>query len=163
MSDDKPPLEQAVELFVYAPLGLVYEYKNVMPTLVRRGKSQVQIARFLGQMALKRQQGEVQGSVESVVGVAADLLAKGVTEFGQRVGLAPVDPPPESPVFSAEAGEAPASDTRLPIAGYETLRATDVIELLDDLDAAQRARIEAFERTHRNRKTVLAKLARYEN
>jgi hypothetical protein len=82
---DQSPLEQLVELLVYAPVGLLYEYDEVLPKLIRRGKSQVALARFVGQMVVRR------GSegAEAVLGDAVDLVARAVTEFGAVVGLAP--------------------------------------------------------------------------
>ena len=50
------PLEQLIELLIYAPIGLLYEYPEVLPRLIKRGRSQVQLAKFAGQLALKQQQ-----------------------------------------------------------------------------------------------------------
>ncbi|MFV0256928.1 MAG: hypothetical protein ACK5PP_00565 [Acidimicrobiales bacterium] len=56
MSDEPSdhPLEPLIELFVYAPIGFIYEYEEVLPQLIRRGRSQVQLARFFGRMAAER-------------------------------------------------------------------------------------------------------------
>ncbi len=91
---ESSPLEQIAEAVLYAPIGLVYEYKNVVPTLVRRGKSQVQIAKLMGQMAAKEgsrqaQKLGVDGLITEVVETAASTVAKGITEVGVMVGLAP--------------------------------------------------------------------------
>ena len=47
---------------------------------------------------------------------------------------------------------------RLPIAGYDSLTAREIIGLLGELNPAQRERIRAYEAENRGRKTVLAKL-----
>lgn len=83
------PVEQLVELLVYAPIGLLYEYEDVLPKLVRRGKSQVQLARVLGQMAVKSRQNDPAAVVGDVAGLAATAITKALTDIGAQVGLAP--------------------------------------------------------------------------
>lgn len=64
----------------------------------------------------------------------------------------------EEPVADAGVPESvPASD--LPIEGYDDLAARQVVDRLAALDAADLARIEIYEREHRNRSTVLGKIA----
>lgn len=89
------PLETLVDLFVYAPIGLLYEHEDVLPQLVKRGRSQVQLARVVGQMALKHnvagrrspaaQIGQLQVPIEALASVAAQVI----TEIGSTIGLAP--------------------------------------------------------------------------
>ncbi len=201
-SEEKNPIEQLIELFVYAPVGLVYEYPEVLETLVKRGKSQVQLAKVLGQMAAK----QGQGTVDTAAGDLWHVIARGITEVGTLVGLAPdgdasaseaptpakppsaapsspavvattdqaasttaapkapasKKPAPKKPAPKKKAAEptASASADELPIAGYTELRAKEVIPLLADLDADQRARIETYERANRSRKTILAQIAK---
>ena len=52
----------------------------------------------------------------------------------------------------------PRTDTKLPIEGYATLTAVEVIPLLSDLDDEQLDTIEAFEKANRNRSTVLNRI-----
>ena len=52
----------------------------------------------------------------------------------------------------------PGPDTELPIEGYATLTAVEVIPLLSDLDDEQLDTIEAFEKANRNRSTVLNRI-----
>ncbi len=176
-SDDNP-LEQLVELLVYAPIGLIYEYPDVLPKLIKRGKSQVQLAKFAGQMAIKQQQAKGQRGGESPVpSVPSELLvetlAKLITEVGAMVGLAPPQgsssgtPPKESApvaVVKAEPSDqhttAGTITTRLPIDGYDEMTAKEVLSLLEDLTRPQLARVRDHEQSNRNRKTVLAKIDR---
>jgi len=161
--DERRPIDQLVELFVYAPVGLAYEYHDVLPKLIKRGKSQVQIAKFLGTMAAKQGQKTVEGRLEDVIDAASSTVAQGITDVGARVGLAP-DPNRDS------SGEAPADrvaddseelldDRPLPIAGYDDLTAKQIVALVPDLEPSQRGRVQAYESAHRARKTILAKLA----
>jgi hypothetical protein len=87
-------LELLVEALVYAPIGLLYEYQEVLPQLVKRGKSQVQLARLLGRAAADRSQGDLVGTVGDVASVASSLAAKLVTDLGAQIGLAPHPPAP---------------------------------------------------------------------
>lgn len=153
---ERRPIDQLVDLFVYAPVGLVYEYQDVLPKLIKRGKSQVQIAKFLGTMAAKQGQKTVEGRIEGAFDVASSSVAQGITDVGARVGLAP-EPARNTPI-SPEPSEAEADGRPLPIAGYDDLTAKQIITLVPDLDAGQRLRINSYEASHRARKTVLAKL-----
>ena len=172
-------LEQARDAFVYAPLGLLYEYDDVMAQLVRRGKSQVQLAKLFGKMTSNREQ--VEKGVTDVADEFSSFLAKGFVELGQFLGLAPdTECGPENPAkesvpatpakvpkavnknVAPDAGTtgAPKRSKTLPIAGYDSLTAKDIIRLLGDLSANQRKTIRAHEEKNRARKTVLSKLDR---
>lgn len=85
------PIEQLVELLVYAPIGLLYEYEDVLPKLVRRGKSQVQLARVIGQMAVKGRQSDPSAVVGDVAGMATSAVTRLITDVGAQIGLAPQD------------------------------------------------------------------------
>ncbi len=181
--DEANPIDQLVDLFVYAPVGLLYEYPNVLPKLIKRGKSQVQLARVVGQLAVKR--GNASVSADDVAGVAATLVGRAVTEIGAAIGLAPDEndetppPPPRAPASPPPppAAETPAVDddepveeaveeekpSPLPIANYDDLKAREIIPLLDSLSAGQRDAIRAHEEAGRSRKTVLGKLDRLES
>ncbi|MDH3295289.1 MAG: hypothetical protein OER95_13295 [Acidimicrobiia bacterium] len=88
------PLEQLIELLIYAPIGLLYEYPEVLPRLIKRGRSQVQLAKFAGQLALKQQQHRSgQATHDESPSMSPDTLVDGVarliTELGSMIGLAP--------------------------------------------------------------------------
>lgn len=129
---DPNPLEQLVDLLVYAPVGLLYEYQEVIPKLVKRGKSQVQLARLLARMAASqaRPGGPVAPPrIDEVANVAWTVLARAITEIGSNIGLAPPgpsssrQPPPartsrpedvEVPDQALPSPEAPPGDDALP-------------------------------------------------
>ena len=163
MSDERSTpnlVRQLIDVALYAPIGLVYEYEEVVPKLVTRGRSQVQLARVLGQMAVRSGEGGRPGSGD-VVNVVSMVAARAITELGSSVGLAPPrdgSGPSEPPPAADRAEDKPIRP--LPIAGYDDLNARQVIELVDDLTPEERERIEVHERANRNRKTVLAKIER---
>lgn len=166
------------DVMLYAPIGFVYEYRKVLPQLVKKGRSQVQLGMFLGRMAASRGGSGAERATADALTTLATVAARGITEFGQAVGLAPPEdePPPIDVVDVDEVAPARAKNTaktkpmstpkkatggpRLPIAGYDDLTAREVVALLDDLTPAQRDRLRSYETSNRNRKTVLAKLDR---
>jgi len=183
---DENPLEQLVDLFVYAPVGMLYEYPEVLPRLIKRGKSQVKLAKFVGQLALKQQQGGLD-SIPIPADAVAGVLARIVTEIGAAVGLAPgqespirADPktddftdtdkpasqipdrpePTRQAVTKSSQVKTNEVSRRLPIASYDDLTAKEVIFLLDDLTVSQLRRVRDYEHSKRGRKTVLGKIDR---
>jgi len=166
--EDPNPVDQLVELFVYAPIGLLYEYDEVMERLVKRGKSQVQLARVVGQLAVSGRRAA--GDANDLADVASTALTRIVADLGSLFGVPPsetgspetgssraAEEPPPAPPAALPEPEGPQS---LPIANYDDLKAKEVIPLLDSLSADQRAVIRSHEADGRARKTVLAKLDR---
>ncbi len=153
-AEDRSPADQLVDLFVYAPVGFLYEYRDVLPKLIKRGKSQVQLAKLLGSMAAKQGQRTVNERLDGAVDVATSTVAQGITDVGAKIGLAP-DGARSTPHHAEPTSIA---SEPIPIAGYDDLTAKQIIALLGDLTPAQRQRIRSHESAHRARKTVLAKL-----
>jgi len=84
------PVDQLVELLVYAPIGLLYEYEDVLPKLVRRGRSQVQLARVMAQLAAKGSgNGHDRQPGIDLFNVASSIAARLVTGLGAEIGLSP--------------------------------------------------------------------------
>lgn len=187
--EEQNPVDQLIDLFLYAPVGLLYEYQEVIPKLVKRGKSQVQLARVVGKMATN-QGGGAEAFTMAAEGMA-NLMARQLTEIGAAIGLAPPtggnETPPPAPKLSlvedpnrqdsargsdgeedtpAEVGPtdeaaAPVDEAPiLPIARYDELTAKEIVSLLEDLEPDQLARIRDHEEATRARKTVLGKLDR---
>lgn len=171
-TEEPNPVDQLVDLFVYAPVGLLYEYQDVLPKLVKRGKSQVQLARVVGQLAMNRRSAD---TFTVLAEGLAGVVAKQITDIGSAIGLAPPQdgaadpvsgddqpPPPTPPPPAVEAGEpvGEPEDRPLPIARYDELKAKEIIDLLDDLEPDQLERIRHHEEANRARKTVLGKLDR---
>lgn len=93
MTADKNPIEdaveQAIEAFVYAPIGLLFDGPARFPKLVRNGKSQVTNARMMGQFAVQMGRTEVEKRAATLDGPVVDLL-RGLGVVG------PVPAPPAS-------------------------------------------------------------------
>ena len=82
MADEhKSPVEQALDLMLYAPLGLALTAKDELPQLIAKGKerlgTQIMMARMIGKFAVAQGQKEaekVAGQVVEQVGVVAERL-----------------------------------------------------------------------------------------
>jgi hypothetical protein len=76
VTDDngKSPSEQAMEVFVYAPIGLLFEGSTLLPLLVERGRNQVTMARMIGKFAVEQGRSEATKTVSKLGDQAAGLL-----------------------------------------------------------------------------------------
>ena len=126
--NDDDVTEKLLDALVYAPLGLALEAKDLLPKLAERGRGQVALTRLAGTVAARRGQSEAFFTANS----------------------------DEETPDTAESE--PGPDTELPIEGYATLTAVEVIPLLSDLNDEQLDTIEAFEKANRNRSTVLNRI-----
>ena len=74
----KTPVEQAVEhavdLFVYAPIGLLFDGATLLPQLVEKGRSQVSMARMIGQFAVDQGRTEATKAASRLQDQAAGVL-----------------------------------------------------------------------------------------
>jgi hypothetical protein len=160
VNDERTPVDQAVELLIYAPIGLFYERDELVPRLVRRGRSQVQLARVLGQLAVRQGQTRLEDHVGGALVPAGAGLARLLTEVGSRVGLAPPRGSDAAGPPAADPAPEPPGPPPLPIAGYDQLPARVIITLLLDLTPAQRRVVRDHEEQHRRRKTILHQIGR---
>jgi pyruvate/2-oxoglutarate dehydrogenase complex dihydrolipoamide acyltransferase (E2) component len=166
-------VEQAVEVFVYAPIGLLFEGASLLPQLVERGRNQVSMARMIGQFAVQQGKGEATKAVSRLQDQAA-----GVLDFlGDSVTPLPEDPAPApapAPAPRAEPAPAPAAAKKRPAAkkatpsavdagslaipDYDGLSASHVVNRLAGLSAAELEAVRGYEAANRGRKTILSKV-----
>ena len=166
--DDKTPAEQAVEhafeVLVYAPIGLLFEGASLLPQLIAKGRSQVTMARMVGQFAVKQGRGEATKAVSKLQDQAAGLL-----DFvGDSVTPLSPDPAPVARPTVPRAPAAPrAKSSRdkagdagsLAIPDYDGLSASHVVNRLAGLRAGELEAVRGYESAHRGRKTILSKVA----
>ena len=171
MDDERPPIERVLDLALYAPVGAAITLREQLPKHIRQGRqameNRVQLARFIGQMAVQMGQRELAKRIEEQRAAKAEqVLAEPDsvpvdTQVGTSAGevdgdLVPVEPvEPAEP--SAEPVEPPAADT-LPISDYESLAAIHVVERLRSMSPDEIELIRRFEVAHRSRRTILAKI-----
>jgi len=136
------PVDQLVDNFVYAPVGLALEAKTNWSTFVERGRSQVTISRFLARAATRKGA----STAESIVDRLANDVGQVIVDlFG--IDLTP-DPGPAEP------------DQSFPIAGYDDRTAADIIALLPGLSMSELERVRSRELEGKSRVTVLRAIDR---
>lgn len=188
VTDEKNPTDRAVELLLFAPVGLAMSAKELLPQLVERGRQQVSgqvtMAKLLGQFAVKQGQVEAEKAFDRARTQAQVALEQlGVLDGSN--GSAPVatsplpnpptpsaavaaDPTPQEPPASSpmlvtvDDAAPPLTATRpgeLAIPDYDSLSASQVLPRLSGLTEAELEAVRAHEAAHRKRKTILSKVA----
>ena len=153
------PVGHVLDLFVFAPLGLLAESHTIVPKLAETGRQQVdnrvQLARMVGQFAV--QQGRQQAAK-----VVAGLRANGTPESPP----APPNPVPAADVIDDDEGtphpvvdDSGITEEDLAIPSYDSLAASQVVPRLDGLSAIELEAVRRYEEAHRGRRTVLGKIA----
>ncbi|MEY2433872.1 MAG: hypothetical protein QOC92_3597 [Acidimicrobiaceae bacterium] len=167
MTERKSPIEQALDLFFYAPLGFLLNAQEVVPELIEKGHQQVAVARMFGKFAIEneapKQIAELQKQVQKV---AEQLTARA---GGHRQAA-----PPASTAPSSNGPSMPATQTSAPVArppahgpgaaglaivDYDSLSASQVVPRLEGLSDSELASVRDYEAAHRGRKTILNKIA----
>ena len=175
MTENKTPLDQALDLFVYAPLGFALEARELLPELIERGRNQVDgqvtMARMVGRFAV--QQGQVEankrlGPIQQQAASALSDLGLAPRPRGQTATTRPSTTSAAAPRSARArsqptgASEATASlldDSSLAVPDYDGLAASQVIPRLAGLSAAELEEVRAYEAAKRGRKTILNKIA----
>lgn len=139
MSDDDPIAEQLLDLFVYAPIGLALEARELLPKLADRGRGQVALTRLAGKVAADRGENEVRRVIEQIASIVGVVLA----------GETGAPPRPD---------EQMDGEPVLPIDDYDDLSAPELLPHLPPLDDRQLADVLAYEESHRARATVINRI-----
>jgi len=180
MADNKSPLEQALDLFVFAPIGLALTAQEELPKLVEKGRSrvtgQVMMARMIGQFAVQQGQKEAEKQVKKAVERLGDMGVRMPTNVPSHEPVATVGAPPEpaapkpAPAPSPKANKAstngtatngggvPSVDT-LAIPGYDSLSAGQVVQRLAGLSVDELEAVATYEAATRHRKTILSRIS----
>ena len=190
--EKKSPLDNVVELALFAPLGLALTARDHLPDLIARGRqqvtSQVTLARMMGQFAVKEGEKDLRKRVEGLSQTLSDL---GILPEpnpspapAPPAGTVPV-PPPEVAVdvpgsasqatsngssngatAGASSGSADAavrSRADLSIPGYDTLSASQVVQRLAGLSPDELEDVRDYESGTRGRRTILSKIAQLQS
>ena len=173
--EERSRLEDALDLFVYAPVGLAISAVEELPKMIERGRdvleSSVGTARVIGRVAVN--QGRVE--INRIVSQWNDLgsvLRSGA--MSPRPAARKEDAPaplhdarpataPTAPTPPRAAKRAPAAPATLGIPGYESLSASQVVSRLDGLTSEQRAAVKDYETSTRGRRTILGRIAQIES
>ncbi len=168
------PVRQLIDLMVYAPIGLLTVAHRELPQFIATGKTRVDnqltVAKFIGKMAVTQGRKELQRRLDEAerarrhpapidVVASTELIDvnPSVDDLDEAVmtGSLPetiIELVAESPLLAG-----PATD-ELPIEGYDSLAASQVVGRLGSLTDEELALIEAYESAHRSRRTILGKI-----
>ena len=201
VSESSSSLDAALDLLVYAPVGLMLTAAEEIPKLAAKGRTQLggqlSMARAIGEFAVARGRIELTRRFSGLSGASADvdtptgnptganpepadLGSEGLLvadEQGGHVAGQPAGPAGDhrpvranATTSSAGGGEmstgsdaATAPDRRpsaedLAIPGYDSLAASQVVQRLAGLSAAELAAVGAYESAHRGRRTILTRV-----
>lgn len=172
------PARQLIDLLVYAPIGLLTVAQRELPQLIATGKTrldnQLTVAKFIGKMAVTQGRNEMQRRLADAARTREPAVE--MTEIVDvLVPTEPIDLAPSDDDVDAAlaAGSLPAaiielvaespllagpSTDELPIEGYDSLAASQVVGRLGSLTDEELALIEAYETSHRSRRTILGKI-----
>jgi hypothetical protein len=181
MSDDhRNPIDQALDVLFYAPIGLALNAEELLGQMAARGRQSVAAAKFIGRMAVQQGRTEVDKALDRIQDQAATL----VEQLGALSGVArpapsthPVDRPAEDDTTIAAdkparpeptavdellpdaAAEVAVADVNRSIPDYDSLAASQVVPRLDGLTADELEIVRGYEAAHRGRTTILTRIA----
>jgi hypothetical protein len=134
---ERRPIDVALDVLVYAPVGLALSARDFLPGLARKGRDRLE------------------GQLSSAKVVGRFAMAQGQARFG---GSAPAEataaPEMRAPVVQSGPGA-----EALAIPGYDSLSASQVLPRLDALSPEELESVRAYEDAHRGRKTILGRIA----
>ncbi|MHB1710703.1 MAG: hypothetical protein ACYCV7_04775 [Acidimicrobiales bacterium] len=172
--------EHVLDLFVYAPAGLILSALDEFPKLAALGRirlnAQVSTARVIGEFAvktgqqqLKRKAGELfhrRDDADDAAGHSAASQSAPPDRKAGEPGGSPVESRGDEPVRPAEPlvvdrsatnGHVPAASS-LAIPGFDTLSASQVVQRLGGLSRGELVAARAYEAGNRGRRTVLGRI-----
>lgn len=183
MTEVPKPIDAALDLFVYAPVGLALTAAEELPKMAAKGRTrinnQLTVARVVGQFAVARGRQELEkrlspppaarpaapepavrtnGSARSANGSGPGLPGTRVVADSPSITVSTVgdlpDPVPARPV--PDASELAASELAIP--GYDSLSASQVVQRLAGLRQDELTAVAAYEDAHRGRRTILNRI-----
>jgi hypothetical protein len=167
---ESTPLQRALELLVFAPVGVALTVVEDLPGLIGKGRQRfetdVQNARIIGQFVVTQGQRQL---VERVGKLLHRQESDGTGDVGDsESGTAIVRPYAAGTPDGAAAAHTPASASLKPeadpadgaivegaLAGYDTLSASQVVRRLESLGPDELRALHRHEASHRNRRTIL--------
>lgn len=180
MTQEAPkPVEMALDLFVYAPVGLAITAAEELPKLAAKGRTrvntQLMMARVVGRFAVDRGRRELEKRFAEPTRaparpapVSRDAPDHGASSNGKGEALTLADEPGVEVVQDGGAvtvsivGDLDAAapeQGELAIPGYDSLSASQVVQRLAGLDRDELAAVGAYEHAHRGRRTILNRIA----
>lgn len=169
MADERPVHERLLDLALYVPVGIATAVVEELPSFAEKGrqrlKGQLEIARAIGKFTVaeaQRRVGKATGATARPHAVGDELREtpeRAVQPGARGVPREEEDESTSRPGAEAITGETAPDVASLPIPGYDTLAASQVVQRLaslrpDELDAVRR-----YEESTRGRRTILHRIA----
>lgn len=146
--DDRPLVEELLDLALYAPLGAALVAREELPRLVARGRRELEgrvvTARVVGKLAY---------------GVARRQVEEALRSPTRRAGGPDETTPVREPDVAPPSAEAVPEVDALAIPGYDSLAASQVVARLAGLNPAELDAVRRYELGTRRRRTILARIA----
>jgi hypothetical protein len=163
-AEEAPPLRRALDLFVFAPVGVALTVVEDLPGLIAKGRQRFEMdvrnARVIGEFVVTRGQREVLARVDKLRHFEPDpaedatSATAGGAEGGTTGGGAPATTAaPSAAKPRPDPADGVIVDTAL--AGYDTLSASQVVRRLESLGPDELRAVHRHEASHRNRRTIL--------
>jgi hypothetical protein len=167
---DPSPVRRALDLFVFAPVGVAVTMAEDLPALIVKGRqrfeSDVRNARLVGKFVVTHGQRDVVGRVSRLLygDAPAAPEAAPVTSAAPTSAAAAMPAPAAGvPASAKPAGGSPkptadpadAITVDAALAGYDTLSASQVVRRLESLGPDELRAVCRHEASHRNRRTIL--------
>lgn len=178
MSHDKSPLEQALDLALFGPVGLALSAKDALPDWVATGRrrvlKQIDVARMVGEHATRHGQKVVEGTLVGLGILPGPPPPPPPARPSPRSDTtAPRDPPAPvagTPDFEPTVAQpspngrggvftSPTASADLAIPGYDSLSASQVVPRLAGLAPAELEAVRSYEAASRGRRTILTKIS----
>ena len=150
------PVRRALDLLVFAPVGVALTVVEDLPALVVKGRQRfetdIRNARLIGEFLVRRRQRDVIDRVGKLIGgrpsgaTAEPSVSSSNERSAPSPSAAPAKPEPD-PADGLIVDEA--------LAGYDTLSASQVVRRLESLELQQLRAVHRHEASHRNRRTIL--------
>jgi hypothetical protein len=161
VTDEKSPLDTALDLLVYAPLGLAITAQEELPKLIEKGRErvseQVTMAKMVGQFAVGQGKHEAEKLVRRVR-PAEEARASAPEPAVETAPVATEPVPATAPVDHSGNGSGPSAES-LAIPGYDALSASQVVQRLAGLSPEELDAVAAYESATRHRKTIISRIA----
>jgi hypothetical protein len=186
--DPKTPIDQALDVFVYLPVGFLLEFPRSIPRYIERGRRQFDTVKRIGREAMPagsspgEQIDRLQAQTRNTLRALGVVPGNGTN--GARPSPAPRVPPGDQAPFASSTTRTTSASDRsdgtvehtatvthlapvepgidpetLAIPDYDSLSASQVVPRLDSLSLDELELVRQYESAKRGRKTILSKIA----
>jgi len=180
VTEDRRPIDLALDVFLYAPVGASLELWERVPDLAEAGRkrlsAQAPAAKMVGRFAVSAGMSKLEERLGDFAARGRQAASTEEAESAEKPDVDDLDPRDAgsrpatarhaTAAEQAAPGEAVAgkkSTVDVVIGSYDELRAIEIVALLPTLSAEERAAVRVRELDGRARRTILAKLDRLDS